>query len=69
MKEGVPNPILTNVKKHDTPICELAKEILMLSKLDWNNINYCSRLPATISVLAESRVRDIIPNPRYCYYM
>lgn len=72
----VPNPIEVRIEKADSAVKILAKDIMDLTKLDWNSTDFCKRLPATISVsqrvgsiMGELKGRDIEPPSAYCNYM
>jgi hypothetical protein len=72
----IPEPISFSWARRDSGVSLLAKDILALTKLDWNNSDFCTALPVTISVsqkvgdiLAESRARDVVPPNNYRYYM
>jgi hypothetical protein len=54
----------------------MCKEILALSKLNWNNTDFSDQFPVTLSVsktiseiLSEARAREIEPTNQYRYYM
>lgn len=73
----VPRPILMKPKLMDSPLRTVIEEILALSKLDWNNTNFCDHLPVTITVsrkvakiLAEPRAKSLShPQIQYKWYM
>jgi len=72
----VAEPLLCDCPRMDTDIYQISKDIMSLTKLDWNNSDFCTRLPVTISVsrtvgsiLAESRARDIDPPSSYSNFM
>jgi len=72
----VPRPIEVVIEKADSDVRILAKDIMDLTKLDWNSTDFCKRLPATISVsqkvgniMGELRGRDIEPPSAYGNYM
>ena len=47
----VPCPIVIKPDEHTvTPIEEIAKEVLALTKLDWNSSHFCKKIPVTIEV-------------------
>jgi hypothetical protein len=61
-------------KSRETEV--IAKDILALTRLDWNNCDYCREDPVTISVadkvgeiLAESSSRNVVPPSSYSFYM
>jgi hypothetical protein len=61
----------------DSPPEQIGKDIMALTKLDWNNADFNTRVPVTISVarkvgdiLSESSLQDIDDFPTsYRYYM
>lgn len=72
----VPWPVEFSWSKKSSTIKLLAKDILALSRLDWNNSDYCKAKPVTISVaqmvgdiLAESSSKKIDPPASYSFYM
>ncbi len=73
---SVPKPIEVKIEEHDSQIVDLAKDVMNLTKLDWNTTDFNKRLPVTIDVskkigdiLGELRWRNIEPPLSYCYYM
>lgn len=74
---SIPKPIAIQPYRLDTTPFKVSKDILALTKLDWNSADFCTRLPATISVsekvgniLSEMRNNLIKePPPAYRYYM
>ncbi|GAH31425.1 unnamed protein product, partial [marine sediment metagenome] len=72
----VPRPIEVIIEKADSDVRILAKDLMDLTKLDWNSTDFCKRLPATIAVsqkvgniIGELRGRDIEPPSAYSNYM
>ncbi len=72
----VPMPLQITSYRQDSENQTLLDEIMALTKLDWNNTNFNSRLPVTISVsrkvgeiLAELRQINAKPLESYRYYM
>ncbi|MCX9012280.1 MAG: hypothetical protein OIN66_14310 [Candidatus Methanoperedens sp.] len=73
----VPMPIAVQQYRMSTTPYLISKDILALSKLDWNSADFCKRLPTTLSVsekvgniLSEMRDRDVKDPPSgYRYYM
>ena len=72
----IPNPIKIRQFSCNSDIKLICKEILTLSRLDWNNIKFCHRLPVTIEfprkvgkILSEKRANDIRIESHYRYYM
>ncbi|MDP2928457.1 MAG: hypothetical protein Q8O01_00140 [Candidatus Omnitrophota bacterium] len=73
---GIPIPLRTIPYNLDSNEEKMCREILSLSKLNWNNINYSELFPAPISVsntigqiLSEGRARGIQISKLYKYYM
>lgn len=76
MGSGTPWPLEFFCDRLDTDIERVANDIMALTKLDWNNTDFCISQPVTISVsrkvgeiLAESRARDFRAPQSYSYYM
>lgn len=72
----VPRPLHVICQRLDTSIETVCKDILGLTKLDWNSSTFYTKLPVTIGVsykvgkiLAEMVVADIPPPNSYRYYM
>jgi len=72
----VPKPIEVRKFRGNSDIKLICEEILTLSRLDWNSIKFCQRLPVTISfpqkvgvILAERRASLIQIKAHYRYYM
>lgn len=72
----VPRPLEVIIEKADSGVKILAKDIMDLTKLDWNSTDFCKRLPATIAVspkvgniMGELSGKDIEPPSAYCNYM
>jgi len=73
----IPEPLGIEIVKKDSNYYTILKDILALTKLDWNTADFCRREPVTLSVsrkvgeiLSELRENDIIePPPGYRYYM
>jgi hypothetical protein len=71
----VPHPILFKTELSERPSCDLAKEILALTKMNWNSTQFDHTEPITIC--AARRVGDVLKYlpqdmelcPRYSYYM
>jgi hypothetical protein len=75
-KPGIPFPVRVRVANLDSPERKMCKEILSLTRLNWNNADFCDHMPITISasdrigdILSEARVRDIDVSTEYKYYM
>ena len=74
MRVPIPIEIRTFTKNSDIEL--ICREILILTRLDWNNIKYCHRLPVTLAfsekvgeLLAEKRANDTVILKHYRYYM
>ena len=71
----VPTPLEVRMFDHDSSLEDVCKEILGLSKMNWNNTQLDGRLPITLE--CAKRVGDImkyvgkneIPQVSYSYYM
>jgi hypothetical protein len=71
----VPRPVVMNIVRCETPMTEVAREALSLSKMNWNNTQFDGREPLTLRT--SSRVGQILryASPedavatRYAYYM
>jgi len=75
-KPGIPRPIRVRIANLDTPERKMCKEILALTRLNWNNANFCDQMPITLlasnrigEILAETRAREIEPSTEYRFYM
>jgi hypothetical protein len=74
---SVPTPLLLKTYRLDSSQEQIAKDIMALTKLDWNNADFNTRMPVTISVsrkvgeiLSESTMQDVKDFPTsYKYYM
>lgn len=73
----VPKPLGINVVRADSDVQTICKDIMPLTKLDWNTADFCRREPVTISVskkvgeiLSEFHENDVTNPPHgYRYYM
>lgn len=72
----IPKPIEVIVEKSDSDTKTLARDIINLTKLDWNSTDFCKRMPVTLSVskkvgkiMGELKGRDITPPTAYSNYM
>jgi len=71
----VPRPLRILDHHGDTSEIDLLKEILILSKMNWNSANIDGFYPITLQFsrlvgeILKEIPEDIIPNPRYIYYM
>lgn len=75
-KPGIPIPIRVQAANLDSPDRLMCKEILSLTRLNWNNADFCDQMPITISasrrigsILSEARARDIEISSEYKFYM
>ncbi len=72
----VPVPLEIRSFTNDSDIEIVSKEILALTRLNWNNIKYCQNDPVTLAfsrnvgkILQEARSRNLIIHPHYRFYM
>jgi hypothetical protein len=72
----VPAPLFMRAYRLDTTPETIAKDVLALTKLDWNNSSFNTRMPVTISVsrkvgsiLSESSSQSVNLPTNYRYYM
>ena len=75
-KPGIPRPAKVQVANLDSPERKMCKEILSLTRLNWNNADFCDQMPITVSasdrigdILSEARAREITVSNEYRYYM
>ena len=73
---SIPEPIVIDIKSAKSDMRTIADDIIALTRLDWNNANYCTRLPVTIGVsrkvgniLSEMRARKVDCPRSYRFYM
>lgn len=74
---GVPWPLTLHIARMDSNYRLIARDLLSLTKMDWNSTDFCSSSPVTTSVsrkvgniLAEMRARDVKDPPQhYRFYM
>ena len=74
---SVPIPIGVQPYRMTTTPYQISRDILALTKLDWNSADFCKRIPTTLSVskkvgniLSEMRDRNVNDPPSgYRYYM
>lgn len=73
---GIPRPLLIRAANDDVDLTTVSKEILSLTKLDWNNTFVYRRKPVTLAVsmrvgkiLSESEAKNIRIDPHYYFYM
>jgi hypothetical protein len=71
----VPSPLQITDHVGDTPRSQLLREILVLTKMNWNSANFSGLLPITLrfSKLVGDILREVpedkVPEPKYKYYM
>ena len=71
----VPSPLQITDHVGDTPRSHLLREILILTKMNWNSANLAGLMPITLrfSKLVGDILREIpddqVPQPKYKYYM
>jgi hypothetical protein len=71
----VPSPLQITDHVGDTPRSQLVREILILTKMNWNSANFSGLLPITLrfSRLVGDILREVpegqIPQPKFKYYM
>jgi hypothetical protein len=71
----VPSPLLVADHVGDTPRNAVLRELLILSKVNWNSANFCGLMPITLRFarLVGDVLKEVpdnqVPNPRYAYYM
>jgi len=75
-KPGIPVPVRVKASNLDSSERLMCKEMLALTKLNWNNADFCDQMPITISasrrignILSEARARDLDISSEYKYYM
>ncbi|HEY4675490.1 MAG TPA: hypothetical protein VIH48_05500 [Candidatus Bathyarchaeia archaeon] len=75
-KPGIPIPVRVRAANLDSTERKMCKEILSLTRLNWNNADFCDQMPITISasdrigdILSEARIRDVEISTEYKYYM
>jgi hypothetical protein len=74
---SLPSPLMLKAYRLDSSQEQIARDIMALTKLDWNNADFNSRMPVTISVsrkvgeiLSESSMQEVNDFPTsYKYYM
>lgn len=73
---SIPSPLFLEAYRLNSTPEQVAKDILALTKLDWNNASFNTRLPVTISVsrkvgeiLSESSAQKTDLPSNYRYYM
>ncbi len=75
-KPGIPRPIRVRVASLDSPERKMCKEVLSLTRLNWNNADFCDQMPITLlasdrigDILSEARAREIETSTEYRFYM
>jgi len=75
-KPGVPVPVRVRPANLDSPERKMCKEILSLTRLNWNNADFCDQMPITLlasgrigAILCEARAREIETSHEYRFYM
>ena len=75
-KPGIPIPLRIQAGNLDSPERKMCKEILSLTRLNWNNADFCDQMPITLlasdrigDILSEARARKIETSNEYRYYM
>ena len=73
--EHVPSPLRITDHVGDTPRSQLLREVLVLTKMNWNSANFSGLMPITLrfSKLVGDILREVpedqLPEPKYKYYM
>ncbi len=72
----IPDPLTIDIARLGSTPYQICKDIMALTKLDWNSADFCKREPVTLSVSRKvgnilAEMRDKIDNPPegYRYYM
>ena len=71
----VPSPLQITDHVGDTPRSQLLREVLVLTKMNWNSADFSSLMPVTLrfSRLVGDILREVpedqVPEPKYKYYM
>lgn len=73
----IPRPIEIKFHRNDEDPLKICKEIMALARLNWNNIDYSTRYPVTMTfsknvgeILSEYRTKSLSKIPdKYRYYM
>jgi len=75
-KPGIPVPLEVTPYNLDSPHRKMCQEILSLTKLNWNNADFCDQLPITLTaaervgdILTEARIKDVEILSEYRYYI
>lgn len=71
----VPSPLEITDHRGDTSRLELLREVLVLTKMNWNSAAFCESSPITlrfsrqVGEIMQEVPRDQTPLPQYAYYM
>lgn len=71
----VPSPLEITDHRGDTSQLELLREVLVLTKMNWNSAAFCESSPITlrfsrqVGEILQEVPRDQEPRPQYAYYM
>jgi hypothetical protein len=71
----VPSPLEITDHRGDTSRMELLREVLVLTKMNWNSTAFCESNPITlrfsrqVGEILQEVPRDEVPRPQYAYYM
>lgn len=71
----VPSPLEITDHRGDTSRLELLREVLVLTKMNWNSAAFCESSPITlrfsrqVGEILQEVPRDQTPLPQYAYYM
>jgi hypothetical protein len=71
----VPSPLQLTDHVGDTSLSQIAKEVLVLTKMNWNSANGFGLMPITLrfSKLVGDILREVpegqVPQPKYKFYM
>ena len=58
----VPNPLMLCPHRHDTPLSDIARDVLALSKMNWNTTQFDGALPIPIRAAKQvGRVLKHVP--------
>ena len=75
-KPGIPIPLEVRPANLDSSDRKMCSEILALTKLNWNNADFCDQKPITLvasgsvkDILSEARIQDIEIISQYRYYI
>jgi hypothetical protein len=71
----VPSPVQITDHVGDSSEGELLKEVLLLTKMNWNSARFAERVPVTVRFAGEVGAilrdlpEDFTPEARYAFYM